>query len=291
MGEHTAIEWSDGTWNPAWGCNKVSRGCTNCYAERLMERWGLPFTVVRETKWRGKPKQDPRLWKEPKRIFTLSMGDFFHPTCDQWRDEWWEVIRSCPQHTFLILTKRPEWIAEHLPQTCFTCGVHEWAQPIGAEPHALRGWPWPNVWLGTSVENQKYAEIRIPQLVAVPAVVHFLSCEPLLGPIDFSRRLGDWMVEFATGVRVNADAVYLGSLLRDIEWIIAGGESDPHPRPTDPAWFRSIRHQCAVAGVPFFFKQTGGNRHGTCGHPECRSTWGCGMLDGKVHHEFPRKIT
>ena len=265
MGEHTAIEWSDGTWNPAWGCNKVSRGCTNCYAERLMERWGLPFTVVRETKWRGKPKQDPRLWKEPKRIFTLSMGDFFHPTCDQWRDEWWEVIRSCPQHTFLILTKRPEWIAEHLPQTCFTCGVHEWAQPIGAEPHALRGWPWPNVWLGTSVEDQKYAEIRIPQLVELPAKVHFLSCEPLLGPIDFRDALPVW------------SKPSMGTLLNHIEWVIVGGESGPDFRPMDPRWAREIRAQCAAAGVPFFYKQGNGYRS------EMNT-----FLDGKEYREMPQ---
>jgi protein gp37 len=164
------------------------------------------------------------------------MSDFFIEEADAWRNDVWDIIKKTPQHTYQILTKRPERIAAHIPA--------DW------------GDGWPNVWLGTSVENQQYAEKRIPTLVSVPADVHFLSCEPLLGGIDFHLELSN--------------------LLEDIEWVIVGGESGPRFRPMDIEWARSIRDQCVSVGVPFFYKQGSGL------HSEMDP-----ILDGRVWREMP----
>ena len=218
----------------------------------------------------------PLRWQEPKLVFTLSLGDFFHPDVDAFRDEIWEVIRRCPQHIFQILTKRPERILSHLPQTCFNCGEHGESCACGK----MTTWfdrsgvtdPWPNVWLGTSVENQRRAEERIPHLVAVPAVVHFLSCEPLLGPIDFGT-----FYDTQWGGRNN--------LLMDIEWVITGGESDyknPRLHPSLQQWFVAIRDQCELAGVRYFHKQNGGTSK--C---KCHGAWGCRSLEGQTYDGMP----
>ena len=202
-------------------------------------------------------------------VFSCSISDFFIEEADAWRDEAWEIIRKTPHLTYQILTKRPERIAEHLPDTCFQCG-EKWFRHYASIPFLSphQGWPWPNVWLGTSVENQKYAEIRIPQLVSVPAKVHFLSCEPLLGPIDFhiNREKGEFP---------DIDRAF--SLLNDVEWVIVGGESGPNFRPMDLEWARGIRAQCAAAGVPFFYKQGSGP------HSEMNP-----ILDGREWREFPK---
>lgn len=238
----TLIEWTDATWNPWLGCHKVSPGCRNCYAERITENlMGRRFDEVR----RSRTTFDaPLRWKEPCLVFTCSMSDFFHPDADAWRDEAWDIIRRTPQHTYQVLTKRPERLAECLPP--------DW------------GKGWPHVWLGTSVEMQEYVT-RICDLVETPAKVHFLSLEPLLGPIllDFDPYCA-WFT--------------------DVEWVITGGESGPPDilRPASPDWFRDIRDQCRSAGVPFFHKQNGGSRK--C---KCHGAWGCRLLDGRTHDATP----
>jgi len=203
-------------------------------------------------------------------VFTCSISDFFIEEADAWRDEAWKIIRRTPHLTYQILTKRPERITDHLPTTCFQCG-EEWRRHYASIPFMSphQGWPWPNVWLGTSVENQKYAEERIPKLVSVHAKVHFLSCEPLLGQIDFACG-GSWPIY----PQWEAERAY--RLLRDIEWVIVGGESGPGFRPMDSSWARDIRVQCAAAGVPFFYKQGNGPRS------EMNT-----LLDGKEWHEMP----
>lgn len=276
MARKSAIEWTDATWNPAWGCTKVSPGCTHCYAERVMASFGREFRTVARTKWQGQKDRDPRLWKEPTRIFTLSMGDFFHEACDPWRDEWWEVIRQCPQHQFLILTKRPERILANLPRFCFHCGLRDGkchCDPFYRTFWDYTGCEWPNVWLGTSVENQKYANERIPMLTMVPARVHFLSCEPLLGPLDFAPSVGP----------DNQGAFTIGNLLRHIEWVIAGGESGSGFRRMETDWVRHIRDRSVGLNIPFFFKQWGGTT-------KCRdhNAWGCRVLDGRTWDESPK---
>src|SRR3990167_3671562 len=273
MGKDSKISWTTDTWNPWIGCHKVSPGCKHCYAETLVMRIGRVFSIVR----RAAPAtfNAPLKWKpirgdwgrgdilgDRQYVFTCSISDFFIEEADAWRDEAWEIIRRTPHLTYQILTKRPERIAEHLPKTCFKCGVGLLDDYCEC-PEA--GKPWPNVWLGTRGEDQKYAEIRIPQLVELPAKVHFLSCEPLLGPIDFRDALPVW------------SKPSMGTLLNHIEWVIVGGESGPDFRPMDPRWAREIRAQCAAAGVPFFYKQGNGYRS------EMNT-----FLDGKEYREMPQ---
>ncbi len=264
MGKQTGIEWTDKTWNPWQGCTKVSPGCAHCYAEREHLKYKLPaFAEVR----RSKTVFDaPLKWKESARIFTCSWSDFFHPDADAWRAEAWEIIRVTPHLTYQILTKRPERIAAHLPA--------DWGEGC------------PNVWLGTSAENQRQATARIPHLLKIPARGHFLSCEPLLGPV--TTKLPMAAVFCAPGnTMVGADDLHVNALkgcggstpIYPIGWVIAGGESGAGARPMDEGWARALRDECAKAGVPFFLKQLGG-------HPNARAH-DKALLDGQRHTEVP----
>lgn len=213
MGERTAIGWTQSTWNPWHGCRKVSPGCKYCYMYRDKERYGQdPTKVVRsKTTFRN-----PLKWADPRIIFTCSWSDWFIEEADDWRDDAWEVIRQTPHHTYQILTKRPERIAGRLP----------W------DPY---GDPWPNVWLGVSVESEDYLW-RTVELGVIPAAVRFISAEPLLGPITFGRAL---------------DAMH---------WVIVGGESGPNGKRRDMKveWASDIADQCAASGIPLFVKQDSG---------------------------------
>ncbi len=256
MGAISKIEWTDATWNPVSGCTKVSPGCKNCYAERITERWGQEFTEVRE---RPERLMQPLRWKNPRRVFTCSMADLFHEQVS------FEFIASVfhtmtgecdykppPAHTYQILTKR----AVRMRQ--FFSWLERYSEGDEAYVLALQTlWfddaPARNVWLGVSVEDQQRAEERIPDLLATPAAVRFLSVEPLLGPVA------------------------LRDLMDKIDWVIVGGESGPGARPMHPDWVRSIRDQCQAAGVPFFFKQWGGRSPKAGGR----------ILDGRTWEEFP----
>lgn len=277
MSDRSKIEWTDATWNPIRGCSRVSEGCRNCYAERLAERFagaGQPFEGVaypnggrdvdlkieslakfgKSTGWTGDVRFIPELleqplhWKRPRKIFVNSMSDLFHEKMQtEWIDQIFAAMLVCPQHTFQILTKRPERMRNYLS----TVGARQ------IEPHMQRlragygrlDWPWRNVWLGVSVEDQKTADARIPVLLQTPAAVRWVSYEPALGPVDFSA----WPKR--VWLRVVGDD---GSAERGrIDWVVAGGESGPGARLAHPAWFRTARDQCQAAGVPFFFKQWG----------------------------------
>ena len=256
--ENSKIEWTDHTWNPWMGCTKVSPGCKFCYAETLMDtrygkvEWGPQGKRVRtsDANWRK-----PLAWNraaefagQRARVFCASLADVFEVKPDQalemerWRGELWDLIDATPWLDWLLLTKRPETVA-------------------GLVPYVKNGHPWPdNVWLGTSVENQKYADERIPELLKVPAAVRFLSCEPLLGPVDLSQ----WLVAEHYAVEVPAPkgigyppTVKVARIRKAINWVIVGGESGRDARPMHPDWARSLRDQCLEAGVPFFFKQWG----------------------------------
>lgn len=280
MGRTSAIEWTDSTWNPWRGCTKVSPGCKNCYAERIDERFGLDFSVVRRSAERT--FLEPARWKNPRMIFTCSMSDFFHEDADVWRDEAWEVIRQTPQHTYQILTKRPERIRECLPKTCFICGDHPWlvlAKTPGTENeyHPFSGWnpfysqPWPNVWLGTSVEMPKYSG-RMETLGKIPAVVHFISAEPLLGPVS--------IYDAFTALATEEDRKQLLTW-EMVDWVIVGGESDPtNPRPMKKEWATGLRDECQSYNIPFFFKQWGGR-------VKVDGVWGGRVLDGRTWDEMP----
>lgn len=234
MGNTTAIEWTNASWNPWHGCTKVSPGCAHCYMYRDKAHYGQDPTAVVRSKTTFTA---PLKWREPRRVFTCSWSDFFHATADPWRDDAWDVIRRTPHLTYQILTKRPERIADHLPA--------DW------------GAGWEHVWLGTSVENQHWADVRVPLLLSVPAVVRFLSCEPLLGPV---RLAYDWLSRRCGGCFGDGEMCPVGcndGMVEAVDWVIVGGESGPGARPMHPAWVSGLRDQCNDAGVAFFFKQWG----------------------------------
>lgn len=233
MGDATAIAWTDKTWNPWMGCFKVSQGCKHCYADTLTTNkmgldvfgadtdkrkrtgqaiWNRPFRWHREA----------ILEREPARVFTMSLGDFFEDArqLNQWREEAWRIIRQCYWLDFQILTKRPENIERMLPD--------DWDSHTSGYPY------WPHVWLGTSIEDNRVAH-RADILIEVPAHVHFISYEPAIGPGDMIN-------------------------LEGIEWMIVGGESGPKRRKMDLQWARDMQERCSEEGVPYFFKQDNGPR-------------------------------
>jgi protein gp37 len=266
MSDGTKIEWTDATWSPLVGCTHVSDGCDHCYAATLaggrLKHLPLYADLTEYGKFNGKVKMLPeRLtmplrWRKPRRIFVNSMSDLFHEgVSDDFIAHVFAIAVAAPEHTFQILTKRharmrsllsspdhAERVAAHLARL--------WQVPRVAP---LRG-PVPNVHLGVSVEDQQWADIRIPALLDTPAAVRWISAEPLLGPIEVRRylsgRLANWEAELL-------DAP-IGTTTDDgLDWVVVGGESGRGARPMHPSWARSLRDQCAAAGVPFLFKQWG----------------------------------
>src|SRR3990172_7803150 len=223
------IEWTDRTWNPLTGCTKVSQGCKNCYAERFALRmWGArKFTDIICHMDR---LDQPEKWRQPQKVFVNSMSDLFHERAPfDFITLVYEAMARAKQHTFQILTKRPERALEY----CQSCGPAWLAKGYQ--------WPLPNVWMGISAEDQPTADQRIPILLRIPAAARFVSCEPLLGPMFIQGFLLDGWHKYAS--RLN--------------WVIVGGESGPGARPMHPDWARGLRDQCQKAGTPFFFKQRG----------------------------------
>jgi protein gp37 len=272
MSAGSEIQWTDCTWNPVAGCTPVSPGCLHCYAATMAHRLdGMGqakykgLTVLRNSvrTFNGKITMDdsaltiPLRWKKPRRIFVNSMSDLFHEGVPfEFVDKVFAVMALCPQHTFQVLTKRPERMAEYLNRTNPTRAGAVSATMLtesSRHPIEMRCWPLPNVHLGTSVENQKAADERIPHLLKCPAAVRFLSCEPLLGPVDLSR----WI---HPGVRAGVDVDIDGGVWPggrepyvdrpDIHWVIVGGESGPGSRPCNVWWIRNIISQCKAAGWP-----------------------------------------
>jgi len=280
VSDGSKIEWTEATWNVITGCSMVSPACTNCYAMRLAgtrlqhhpSRAGLTRMTDRGPVWTGEVRfnedwlTQPLKWKKPRKIFVCAHADLFHENVpDEWIDKIFAVMALCPQHTFQVLTKRPERMREYMLPTgdIPILGrlplerVHFAAQSEEEPWESLQQygnlyslycsvpWPLPNVWLGVTVENQEMADKRIPVLIDTPAAVRWVSAEPLLGPIDLCQQ--------QDGLPVNAWLTWLDGL----DWIVAGGESGPHARPMHPDWVRSIRDQCAATEVPFLFKQWG----------------------------------
>lgn len=304
----SGITWTDKTWSPVTGCTKVSAGCKNCYAEREVQgRWsknpksvffGRSFTDVRchEDQLKVLVK-----WRKPYRIFVCPRGDLFHESVPfEFIDRVFAAMALNPQHTFQVLTKRPERMLEYLIKTDTSQRI-AWAVTEMAPPkiymkiaHDFMD-PLPNVWIGVTVENQEAANERIDLLRKVPAAIRFLSVEPMLGHIETN--------------------------LTDIDWVICGGESGTDARPMHPDWVRALRDQCAEAGVPFLFKQwgewaphqarAGGDEGGDLRRGHVRYLQGDGrepdghfrkgdaavahigkkaagrMLDGVLHEEYP----
>ncbi len=270
----TTIEWTNKTWNPVRGCSKVSEGCRNCYAISVAARFngpGQPYEGLATrspARWTGKVQfveshlRDPLRWKKPSFVFVNSMSDLFHEEIpDEWIDRVFAVMAIASRHTFQVLTKRSGRMANYMRRLSrsydrLETGARSVGYTLRFQNIPMVPWPIPNVWLGVSVENQAAADERIPLLLQTATVVRFLSCEPLLGPLD------------------------LGFGLSYVEWVIAGGESGPKARPCDEAWLRSLRDQCRTAGVPYFLKQLGGwpNKRG---HLEA-------VLDGQRWIEMPQ---
>lgn len=261
MSDKTHIEWTEATWNPVTGCSKVSQGCKHCYAERDWKRlsanpgtryYGRAFTDVRI---HGDVLGLPLRWKRPRRIFVNSMSDLFHEAVpDEFIDQVFAVMAAARQHTFQILTKRPERMRTYLAEQGRRLAIDYASRQIGIdEPFTYRRLPLPNVWLGTSVEDQATADERIPALLDTPAAVRWISAEPLIGPLSF--RWATWACR-APSPHPDGHYWHLDGL-RGIDWVVSGGESGPHARPAHPDWFRALRDQCAVAGVAYLHKQNG----------------------------------
>lgn len=289
------IEWTDETWNPTRGCSRVSPGCDHCYAIREARRHDHAggayegLTRLRkkddELDWSGRVKfvQDvlakPLRWTKPRLVFVNSMSDLFH---EKFTNEQiaavFGVMAASPTHTFQVLTKRAKrmrqwvrWIENDADGAVDGCLLHaqdhlgivrtggKWAPP--GTP-----WPLPNVWLGVSVEDQARADERIPHLVETPAVVRFVSCEPLLGPVNLTRIVSQRFPTNPPG-HVEFDGLrgYVGGprpeddtpAVRGLQWVIVGGESGPKARPYERAWAGAIIEHCRHAGVACFHKQMG----------------------------------
>lgn len=281
MSDNSAIEWTTHTFNPWWGCVRISPGCRNCYADDLAHRWGKELwrrkgdrQIMADPYWRKPLKwnRDAEAAGEPAMVFCASMADVFeaHPVAetravqDIARARLWDLIERTPWLRWQLLTKRPENVAEMVP----------WSDD------------WPNgAWLGASVEDQRRADERVRSLLAVPAKTHFLSCEPLLGPVDLTSWLDPSLLclsgcaNLPTGSReqCSVSCRQLGGTMGMISWCIVGGESGPRARPMHPDWARSLRDQCRHAYVPFLFKQWGGRTPKAGGRE----------LDGRTWDEYP----
>ncbi|MGW2612737.1 DUF5131 family protein [Streptomyces mirabilis] len=272
MGDKTGIEWTDSTWNPVTGCSKISPGCLNCYAETFAERWrgtdGHYFEGGFDITLRPDRLPLPLTWRKPRRIFLDSMSDLFHTGIpDDYIAQAFAVMALAPQHTFQILTKRHGRMKALLSRPAFWHQVADQGRKhfIGSQQDwpavgtMLGGKTLPNVWLGVSVEDQKRADLRIPALLETPAAMRFLSCEPLLGPVDLKQAVTPLGSERGHGLTTSY--VHAGDCcerrLHGIDWVIVGGESGPGARPMHPNWARFLRDQCKWAGVRFFLKQWG----------------------------------
>jgi len=324
MSNATTIEWTDRTANPvrfkapdgkrAWHCEKVSQGCANCYAEHLeVKRYGSgrPFTPAG-----GKdltPYLDEAVLQEiirrkaPTKFFLGDMTDLFgHWVKDEWLDAIFATAALCPQHTFQILTKRPERMREYLTEPARLSRIYSsWYRTHDDDVEMLPDFqlPLPNVWLGTSIEDQATADVRVPELLKTPATVRFLSYEPALGPVDLRRvgktlrgddydALAGWRTSYQYKRRDESECsigVHAENGHPHIHWVICGGESGPNARPMHPDWARSVRDQCQAAGVAFFFKQWGafGIYH-EVGYPKSirRDMYWVNPIDGRYSNEM-----
>lgn len=265
MSDGTAISWSDATWNPVSGCTEVSPGCAHCYAKTFAERWrgieGHYYEHGFDVQLRPQQLEKPLTWKKPRRIFVNSMSDLFHEAIpDEYIDRVFAVMALCPQHTFQVLTKRIEralmyltdWSARARADVQSAAIVHgqgghmraervkEFVALVKYDPDYRPVWPLPNVLIGPTVENQHFADVRLPILAQIHDIGWrtMVSYEPALGPVDFEPYLA------SPGWRLGA-----------IDWLICGGESGAQRRPFDLDWARAALGHARFAGVPFYMKQ------------------------------------
>lgn len=265
MADKSAIEWTEATWNPVTGCDRISAGCDNCYALKLAKR--LKAMGAAKYQNDGDPRtsgpgfgvtchpsalRTPLGWRDPRRVFVNSMSDLFHaevPTT--FIGSVWDVMGLTERHTYQVLTKRPARARKVLNEWARNDWMWRrddlmWCGPVKG--------PLPNVWLGTSIESDDHVK-RAHHLRETPAAVRFISAEPLLGPLPSLDLTG-------------------------IDWLIVGGESGPNARPIDPGWVRDLRDRAVDAGTAFFFKQWGGRTPKANGR----------TLDGRTWDEYPKAV-
>jgi protein gp37 len=305
----TNIEWTNETWNPTTGCTKVSTGCRDCYAEKMSKRLAAmgkekyQGILTESGRFNGKVRTHedtlriPFTWSKPRKVFVDSMSDLFHADVPfDFIDKVFAVMALTPQHTYQILTKRPDRMMSYLCNPGKGFQIKMGRIQFGGELPEYK-WPLPNVWLGTSVEDQAAADGRIPHLLRCPAAVRFLSCEPLVG---VAKLRGSWIFDHKSGTR-------------RIHWVIAGGESGPNARPMHPLWVKNLDMTCFISMTSFFFKQWGEwcppDQYGFgVGQPSIESAhrhvfddgtevYRVGKkaagrtLDGRTHDEFPQSPT
>lgn len=282
MGKVSKISWTHSTFNPWWGCVEVSPACDNCYAREFSARMGFdvwgkdkPRRFFGDSHWNEPVKWNEAAMKagERRRVFCASMADICEDRrdLDPWRERLWALIERTDWLDWMLLTKREDKYAEMLPAS--------WLKS-----------PRKNVWLGVTAENQRRADERIPALLEVPAIVHWISAEPLLGPIDFRRWVRGANHPVTDDVLDAPDGAVVGSEERigdewrrrvGIDWVIVGGESGDEPRRMDPAWARDILDQCRRGGIAFHFKQKG---------RILAAEMGCKDREGKNSAEWPEDL-
>ena len=274
------IEWTEQTWNPTTGCDRISPGCDHCYALTMAKR----LKAMGQAKYQndGDPRTsgpgfgitvhpdvlaEPLRWKKPRKVFVNSMSDLFHAgVANDFIARAFAVMALTPQHTYQLLTKRHGRMRSLLNDRDFLAQVDNHREQLKPGCGDF-DWPLPNVWLGVSVENQKWADIRIPALLDTPAAVRFLSCEPLLGPVRLTRQDhanhdrdwdGDWIcLDCSTDQEHVPWRTTVGPSELGIHWVIVGGESGPGARPFDPRWAADLIGDSRTIGAAPFVKQLG----------------------------------
>ncbi|WP_316184686.1 phage Gp37/Gp68 family protein [Bradyrhizobium sp. SZCCHNRI1003] len=290
MADRSKIEWTDASWNPirarntatgkvGWHCERATTGCAGCYAEAFNRRLGtgLPFKPGHLDSGDVELFLDERMllqplrWTRPRTIFVCSMTDLFGRFVkDEWLDKIFAVTALTPQHDYQIVTKRSDRMRVYLTKDWTYESIYNAMGRLGSvgatESHPYRTafpngrpWPLPNIWLGVSAERQDEANARIPDLLATPAAVRFVSAEPLLGPIDLTRPVyhGEAGISMRGFLRDAAEPDDFRYHTTKLDWVIVGGESGRNARPMHPDWARSLRDQCQAADAAFFFKQWG----------------------------------
>lgn len=314
------IEWTDKTWNPIVGCSQTSPGCAHCYAERMACRLAgmgkeqyIEVIDPDAAAWDGNTVfvesqlEKPLHWRKPQVIFVCSMGDLFHESVPwEWIDRVFAVMALCPQHVFILLTKRAERMEEYVCDTSIVRNDSRGEELYKINPNALTDgiqWPLPNVIGMVTVENQDQTS-RIRHLLETPLACRGISIEPMLGDIDICKYVNlrmkcvnSVMVKKSgcgyVGPTYEFDGIKSGSyscprckknhsffVTDSLDWVICGGESGPGARPMHPDWARKVRDDCDAAGVPFFFKQWGGVNKKTAGR----------LLDGVEHNGLPPMV-
>lgn len=291
MAEASLIEWTDATWNPVTGCSVVSPGCTNCYAMKLAgtrlkhhaSRKGLTVETKAGPVWSGQVRfnhewiEQPLSWRRPRRIFVCAHGDLFHEDVPLDWIAWVYGVAIAAHHlrghTFQVLTKRAARAREVLNSDTFWDLANDYAgqyvmdrvDPLDRRSDDARATcdayspenPPPGIWLGVSAEDQVRADARLPDLLATPAAVRFVSVEPMLGPVDLAWALSRKRLDIAAGFLKRGQFSPGLETLAPLDWVILGGENAADARPMHPAWVRDVRDDCAEAGEAFFFKQWG----------------------------------